>query len=157
VTLEQLGAVHPADAGIERRQRERIGPLPGGLGPLGGPAQVAELVAGIHQAAVDRAGPQRPELVGQRREHRFVEQCQPVGDAGLLDPDPAFEIDTQGRQRGVVVPSTQVLHPSGGCFGDAEVARHERGGAEVEGIPVSCALRKPFEDPVSPADPPCAL
>ena len=56
-------------------------PAQRGLGPLGGAAEVAELLAGADQAAVHLAGRVRPEAALDREEHRLVEVAQPVGRA----------------------------------------------------------------------------
>ena len=72
--VEDLGPVHPADAGVQRRERQGVAPALRRLGPLAGPAEVDQLVAGAEEAAVDRARPHRLQLVGQRRQHRLVEQ-----------------------------------------------------------------------------------
>ena len=108
--LQHLRVVHPADARVERGQRQRVAPASGRLGPLGGPAQVAQLVARVHQAAVDRARPEQGELVGQRGHHGLVQQREPLGHPGLLDADAPLEVDAQGGERRVVETPAEVLH-----------------------------------------------
>jgi hypothetical protein len=71
--LQDLGPVHSTDAWVERGQGQRVGPPSGGLGPLRRPAQVPELVARIHQPAVDRSRPHGRQLVRQCCQHRLVE------------------------------------------------------------------------------------
>ena len=76
--LQDLGPVHPADAHERAAAGMRLAPARGRLRPLGGPAEVAELVAGRHQVAVDVAGPGRVHLSDEHRQHRLVQQGHTV-------------------------------------------------------------------------------
>ena len=63
----------------------RFGPPRRRLGPLGGAAVVAELLARADQAAVHLAGRVRPEPPLDREEHRLVEVPEPVARVALVD------------------------------------------------------------------------
>ena len=148
--LEHLGGVHPADPGVQRGDRERLAPFARRLGPLVGPAEVDQLVAGVEQPAVDGAGPHGRERVGQGGGHRLVEQGQALLDLGLLDPRPAFEEDAEGDQRLVAEAPAEVLHPPGRRHGVVEVDAHQPGGLQVQRIAVLGALGLVGQDSVGP-------
>jgi hypothetical protein len=152
--MKDLRVVDPADPPVQDGRREAFTPPFGRLGPLSGPPHVDELVAHIHQLAVDRPGPRRVELIRERREHRLIQQPHAVAHATLLDQRPAFPEHADGNQVRVAEPTSDVLHPLGRSDGTVELATCERGeGLEVERIAVLGSLGFLGQQPMHPAHP----
>ena len=83
-TLQGPRPVDPAHAG-EEGERVALGPTGRGVGPLGRPAEVAQLLAGADQAAVDLAGRVRTEPALDGGEHGLVEVAQALLGPALVD------------------------------------------------------------------------
>jgi hypothetical protein len=96
--------VDPAEAPVQDGLGKALAPPRGRLGPLAGPAKVGQLVAGVHQVAVDRPGPERAQLVGERRQHGLVQQGHAIADPALLEQRPALAEHADGDQVGVGEP-----------------------------------------------------
>jgi hypothetical protein len=78
LTFEHYSAMDPTDA-REYGERMLCRPGHGGLGPLGRPAEVSQLLACADHAAINLPGRVRPEPAFDRQEHGFVQ----MGKAGL--------------------------------------------------------------------------
>ena len=97
--LEHDGPVHPADA-REDGERVLLRPAHRGLGPLGGPVEVAELLAGADEAAVHLAGRVRAEPALDGEQHRLVEVAHALGDVALVDQHAALGLEGLGLEVG---------------------------------------------------------
>ena len=86
------GPVDAADAGKDG-ERVLLRPLHGRLGPLVSPVEVAELLAGADEAAVDLARGVRAEATLHGEEHRLVEVAETVGHLAPVDHDPAHRLE----------------------------------------------------------------
>lgn len=111
--LQDLRAVHSADAGEQHRRGERGQPLRRRLDPQPGPTQVAQLVAGRYQVAVDVSGPIRQQLPGEHGKHRLVEQGHALGHSPLPEQHPALTEQAHRHQVRVAVPAPDVPHAAG--------------------------------------------
>jgi hypothetical protein len=156
--LQHLRVVHPADARVERGQWQRVAPAAGRVRPLGRPPQVTQLVARVHQAAVDRARPEQGELVGQRGHHGLVQQREPLGHPGLFDADAPLEVHAERGERRVLETPAEVLHAARPGERTVQVAgAHVAGDAQVEHVPLLGALVHLVEQALRPAEPARAL
>ena len=70
-------------------------------GPLVGATDVEHLLAARDHAAVDDARDDRRELAGDRRDHRLVEQREPVPHAPVLHEHLALRVEREREQVGV--------------------------------------------------------
>ena len=101
----------PADAGEQHRGGQAGDPAAGRLGPLGGPADVGQLVEGGHEVAVDVAGPPRVELARQHGQHGLVQQGHPLGHPALPDQRPALAQVAAATRLGSRVAPADVPDP----------------------------------------------
>ncbi len=122
-----LPAVHRALAG--ERDQSRLGVDPGGqrAGPLGRPAVVGDLLAGLDQRAVDLAGDDRRHVAGRDADHRLVQQGEPLRDVAGVDQHPALGVEAVGRQVGVTETAAVVGHLLGEPVGLAGARRRRCG------------------------------
>ena len=152
--LQDLGAVDPADAGEQHGRGQAGQPAAGRLGPLGGPADVGQLVEGGHQVAVDVAGPPRAQLARQHGQHGLVQQGHPLGHPALLDQRPALEQVAGGDQVGVGVAAADVPDPAGRRdHGVGVVAAEGALQLQVEEVAVLHVLGLVAEQPLGAAQP----
>ena len=72
---EHLAAVDAAQAlAVGGGRGQRLAPHPSGLGPLTGPLQIGQVLAGQDHRAIDPAGVQGRQLAGQDTGHRVIQQ-----------------------------------------------------------------------------------
>ena len=83
----------PADP-REDRAGVLLGPGRRGVGPLGGPGEVAQILAGADEAAVHLAGRVGAEPTFEREQHGVVEAREPRLGLAVVDEQPS-----QGLQR----------------------------------------------------------
>ena len=105
--LQGPGAMHPAQPG-EHGEGVALRPLRRCVGPLGGAAVVAELLAGADQAAVDLARRVRTEAALDCEEHRFVEVPEPFCRATFVHQYPTKGLQRLGLQIGHVQAPAEV-------------------------------------------------
>ena len=101
--------VDPAHAG-EDGERVALGPTGRGVGPLGRPAEVAQLLAGADQAAVDLAGRVRTEPALDGGEHGLVEVAQPLLGPALVDQQTTQRLLGTGLEVGAAQPASELDH-----------------------------------------------
>ena len=124
--LEHDGPMDPADA-REDGERVLLRPTHRGLGPLGGPVEVTELLAGADEAAVHLAGRVRAEATLDREEHRLVQVAHALRDLALVDQHAALGLEGFGFEVGGPQRASEVDHPGGQRGGPLEVAGPVRG------------------------------
>ena len=101
-----LRAVHQALPAEGHQIGLGLAPVAQRAGPLPGPAQVIELVAGADHRAIGHAGDQRRHLSGGHRGHRLVQQHQPLGRATHGYQRLPLAHPAQGHQVAVTVAIT---------------------------------------------------
>jgi hypothetical protein len=105
--------------------------------------------------AVDVAGPRGWELVGDRRDHRDVEQRDALGHLPLPHEHPAPAEGAQRGERRVTEPFPE-RRDRGGLLGRGVEVDRDEGVLEGEVVPVAVldALGERIEQLVGPAHPP---
>ena len=93
--LQERGLVDVAQPRIQR-QRVALRPRQRGLGPLGGAAEVTQLLARADHTAVDLAGRVGSQAALDRRQHGLVEVSEPVGLPAGVDEDPPDALQRHG-------------------------------------------------------------
>ncbi len=95
--------------------------------PLPRPSEVTQLPAGRDQVAVDVAGERGRQLVGERREHRLVQQLRALRGLSRADPGSTLHENADRNQHRILVSAAQVLqlcaHPRSPARGRADPAR----------------------------------
>ena len=130
VQLHDLGAVDEAIPAERDEVRLRVTPVRQRRRPLLRPAQVQHLLAGLDHAAVDGAGDDLGDLVGDDGDHHLVEQAHPLADPALRDQRPALEVAGERHQIDVGEPIADL----GGAAGDRVGGRPVSRGGVLEGF-----------------------
>src|SRR5205823_2366777 len=88
--LHDLGTMHETTAGEGDQIGLALAPGSQSCGPLLGTVKLVRVLAGQNGAAIDDPADNRGELAGRDRDHRLVEQRQPLREAPEPDQDVAL-------------------------------------------------------------------
>ncbi len=155
VQLHDLGAVHQALTAVGHQVRLRGAPVAQRAGPLTGPAQVEDLLAGLDHGAVDDAGDDRGQLARRDRDHRLVEQRHCLG--GLAQEDQG--LPSAERAEGLEVPVAEAGADLAGLAGGGVCGRRVARGEAVQRTRnqqvslLGAVLAAVVEEPLRPAEP----
>jgi hypothetical protein len=93
-----LSAIHETRTGEGNQLALLLAPSGQRGGPLAGTAQREHLLAGLDHAAIDQTGHDRRQLSRDDREHRLVEEPEPVLNLPLLDESPTLHMTGAGDE-----------------------------------------------------------
>src|SRR5680860_1181081 len=127
VEAHQLATVDRALPGECDQPGLVVAPGGQGMGPLAGPAEVRDVLAGLDRRAVDPPGGDRRHLSGHHPDHRLVEALQPLRDLARVDQQPPLGVHAQGQEVGVAIPTPVV--------GDLRCDRDRLGELALDHVP----------------------
>ncbi len=119
--FQQLGPVQSAEPRIERRLL-RGGPLTADLGPFRRPLEIADLVAGGDEAAVDLPDDELAEPALGAEQHRLVEEGEALGGRSEGDQETSLALQRVGLDVGIAETPTDIDRASGFLEGELERA-----------------------------------
>ena len=152
---QQLHPVGPTDTEEHHRVGEPGHPPLGRAGPLAGTWEVHQLAAGRQDRAVDVAGPLRGDSVGQHRDHRLVEDREPLTQPAAMDLGQALGEEPQGHERVVSELRAQPLQVACAGLGVVEAQLRQRGrGVEVADHAFGPTGRLALDQPAGSVQPP---
>ena len=129
VRLQDLGAVHQAQATVRHQVRLRLAPPAQRRSPHLRPPHVEDLLTCLDHAAVGVAHHDRRHLTGRDGNHGLVEQPYAFSDLAQVDQRPALTVTGERQQ-------IQVSEAVAGLRGLAE------GGVRARGVPLEDGLQR---------------
>ena len=153
--LQDLRAMHQARRGEDHHLALLLAPAAERGRPLASAAERVDPLAAVDHAAVDQTGHHRRQLAGRDRDHRLVEQREPLLDPAHLEERPPLHVPRGGDQVTIAETSAEAGRLAGDRASALPLARLEMllrdGEQQIALLRGLCSFL--VEQPLTPREP----